>query len=45
MTAVRLEFFKEPGPVGTAIRIPGFAYPDLLIEVDAIAYAPELADR
>jgi enamine deaminase RidA (YjgF/YER057c/UK114 family) len=45
MTAVRLEFFQEPGPVGTAIRIPGFAYPDLLIEVDAIAYAPELADR
>ena len=45
MTAVRLEFFEEPGPVGTAIRIPGFAYPDLLIEVDAIAYAPELADR
>lgn len=44
MTAVRLEYFEEPGPVGTAVRISGLAYPDLLIEVEAIAYAPELAD-
>ena len=42
MTAVRLEFFEEPGPVGTAVRISGLAFPDLLIEVEAIAYAPEL---
>lgn len=41
MTKVRLEFFEEPGPVGTAIRCAGFAYPDLLIEVEAIAYAPQ----
>lgn len=41
MTNVRLEFFEEPGPVGTAIRVAGFAYPDLLIEVEAIAYAPQ----
>lgn len=41
MTMVRLEYFKEPGPVGTAIRCAGFAYPDLLIEVEAIAYAPQ----
>jgi 2-iminobutanoate/2-iminopropanoate deaminase len=40
MTRVRLEFFKEPGPVGTAIRVAGFAYPDLLMEVEAIAYVP-----
>lgn len=40
MTNVRLEFFEEPGPVGTAIRVAGFAYPDLLIEVEAIAYVP-----
>jgi len=44
MTRVRLEFFEEPGPVGTAVRISGLAYPDLLIEVEAIAYAPELAN-
>ncbi|MGH2970262.1 MAG: RidA family protein [Solirubrobacteraceae bacterium] len=42
MTAVRLEFFEEPGPVGTAVRCTGLAYPDLLIEVEAIAYAPHL---
>jgi enamine deaminase RidA (YjgF/YER057c/UK114 family) len=40
MTRVRLEFFKEPGPVGTAVRVAGFAYPDLLIEVEAVAYVP-----
>jgi 2-iminobutanoate/2-iminopropanoate deaminase len=44
MTRVRLEFFEEPGPVGTAIRCVGLAYPDLLIEVEAIAYVPELAN-
>ena len=40
MTKVRLEFFEEPGPVGTAIRVAGFAYPGLLIEVEAVAYVP-----
>lgn len=37
MTKVRMEYIKEPGPVGTAIRISGFAFKDLLIEVEAIA--------
>jgi 2-iminobutanoate/2-iminopropanoate deaminase len=41
MTKVRLEFLKDPGPVGTAVRVAGLAYPDLLIEVDAIAYLPD----
>jgi 2-iminobutanoate/2-iminopropanoate deaminase len=41
MTKVRLEFFEEPGPVGTAVRVVGLAYPDLLIEVEAIAYLPD----
>jgi enamine deaminase RidA (YjgF/YER057c/UK114 family) len=45
MTRVRLEFFETPGPVGTAVRCVGLAYPDLLIEVEAIAYVPELAGR
>ena len=44
MTKVRLEFFEEPGPVGTAVRCTGLAYPDLLIEVEAIAYLPDAAD-
>lgn len=41
MTAVRLEYLPDPGPVGTAVRVVGLAYPDLLIEIEAIAYMPE----
>jgi 2-iminobutanoate/2-iminopropanoate deaminase len=37
MTKVRMEYLSDPGPVGTAIRISGFAFEDLLIEVEAIA--------
>lgn len=37
MTRVRMEFFEEPGPCGTGVRVAGLAYPDLLIEVEAIA--------
>lgn len=44
MTATRVEYLPDPGPVGTAIRVSGFAFPDLLIEIEAIAYVPELAD-
>jgi enamine deaminase RidA (YjgF/YER057c/UK114 family) len=40
MTRVRMEFFEEPGPCGTAVRVSGFAFPDLLIEIEAIAYSP-----
>ena len=38
MTKVRLEYLADPGPVGTAIRVNGFAYEDLLIEIEGIAY-------
>jgi 2-iminobutanoate/2-iminopropanoate deaminase len=37
MTKVRLEFLKDPGPVGTAIRVSGLMWKDILIEVEAIA--------
>ena len=37
MTKVRLEYLPDPGPAGTAVRVNGFAYEDLLIEVEAIA--------
>lgn len=37
MTRVRMEFMPTPGPSGTAVRVVGLAYPDLLIEVEAIA--------
>lgn len=40
LTKVRLEFLKEPGPCGTAVRVVGLAYPDLLIEVEAMAVVP-----
>ena len=38
MTKVRMEYLPDPGPVGTAVRVNGFAYEDLLIEIEAIAY-------
>lgn len=37
MTRVRLDYLPDPGPVGTAVRVSGLAYPGLLIEVEAIA--------
>ena len=41
MTWVRVEYFPEPpGPCGTGVRVAGLAYPDLLIEVEAIAVLP-----
>jgi 2-iminobutanoate/2-iminopropanoate deaminase len=40
MTRVRMEFFEEPAACGTGVRVTGLAYPDLLIEVEAIAVIP-----
>ena len=37
MTEVGKEYLADPGPVGTAVRVKGFAYEDLLIEIEAIA--------
>jgi 2-iminobutanoate/2-iminopropanoate deaminase len=37
MTRVRMQYLPPPGPVGTAVRISGLAYPGLLIEVEGIA--------
>lgn len=34
---VQREFYPEPGPCVTAIRVSGFAFEDLLIEIEAIA--------
>ena len=41
MTRVRMEFFEEPAACGTGVRVTGLAYPDLLIEVEAIAVIPD----
>jgi 2-iminobutanoate/2-iminopropanoate deaminase len=40
MTKVRMEYVADLGPAATAIRVAGLAYPDLLIEVEAIAVVP-----
>ena len=37
MTRVRMRHLPAPGPVGTAIRVNGFAQDGLAIEVQAIA--------
>jgi enamine deaminase RidA (YjgF/YER057c/UK114 family) len=34
---VQREFYPEPGPCCTAIRVSGFAFEDLLIEIEAMA--------
>lgn len=34
---VQREFYPEPGPTSTAIRVSGFAFEDLLIEIEAMA--------
>ena len=37
MTQVRLEYFPDPGPVGTAVRIKGMPYDGQLIQVEGVA--------
>ena len=44
MTKVRMEYIADPGPAATAVRVAGLAYPDLLIEVEAIAVVPSGPD-
>ncbi|HEY0982071.1 RidA family protein [Schlesneria sp.] len=34
---IQKEFYPEPGPAVTAIRVSGFAFEDLLIEIEAMA--------
>lgn len=36
---VQREFYPTPGPVVTAVRVAGFAFEDLLIEIEALAVA------
>jgi enamine deaminase RidA (YjgF/YER057c/UK114 family) len=37
MTKVRLEYVADPGPAATAVPVEGFAFEDLMIEVEAVA--------
>ena len=38
---IQSEFYPEPGPVATAIRVSGFAFENLLIEIEAMAICRE----
>jgi 2-iminobutanoate/2-iminopropanoate deaminase len=38
MTKVRMRYLPFPGPAATAVRVAGLAWPENLIEVEAIAY-------
>lgn len=37
MTRVRLEYFPDPGPAATAVRVKGMPYAGQLIQIEAIA--------
>lgn len=37
MTAVRLEYFPDPGPAATAVRVKGMPYKNQLIQIEGIA--------
>jgi enamine deaminase RidA (YjgF/YER057c/UK114 family) len=37
MTAVRLDYLPDPGPVGTAVRVAGLMYDGFLIEAEVTA--------
>ena len=37
ISAIQREFYPEPGPCSTSIRVAGFAFEDLLIEIEAMA--------
>ena len=34
---IQKEYYPDPGPVSAAVRVTGFAFEDLLIEIEAIA--------
>jgi enamine deaminase RidA (YjgF/YER057c/UK114 family) len=38
---VQKEFYPDPGPAVTAIRVAGFAFENLLIEIEAMAVCPD----
>jgi len=38
---VQREFYPDPGPVVTAVRVAGFAYENLLVEIEAFGVRPD----
>lgn len=41
MAAVRREYLQEPYPTSTLIEVPALMFPELLIEIEAMAVVPE----
>ena len=41
MAAVRREYLREPYPTSTLIEVQALMFPELLIEIEAIAVVPE----
>ena len=39
IATIQREFYGDPGPAVTALRVSGFAFEDLLIEIEAVATA------
>jgi enamine deaminase RidA (YjgF/YER057c/UK114 family) len=39
IASIQREFYGDPGPAVTALRVSGFAFEDLLIEIEAVATA------
>jgi enamine deaminase RidA (YjgF/YER057c/UK114 family) len=37
IASIQREFYPDPGPASTVARVTGFAYEDLLIEIEAVA--------
>lgn len=41
MAEVRKEFLPEPHPVSTLVEVPALMFPELLIEIEAVAVVPD----
>jgi 2-iminobutanoate/2-iminopropanoate deaminase len=42
---VRREYFGELRPASTGVQVAALAHADLLLEIDVIAYVPQVADQ
>lgn len=42
---LRGEYFSEPYPADTLLQVAGLAQPDWLVEIDAVALAPDRSGR
>lgn len=45
MTRVRLEYFPDPGPAATAVRVKGMPFADCLIQIEGIALVKEAVPK